>query len=113
MKFGKSFLVVFFLGMVMFCGTLSVKADESLVMRPMEKLGRVITNVAFCALELPMKWSDVSSEHWQVLPMVRSEVSAMWLPVHASVLSILPLFFSRCPIVLMIRKMSAGVTVRS
>ena len=62
MKFGKSFLVVFFLGMVMFCGSLSVKADESLVMRPMEKLGRGITNVAFCALELPMKWNDVSSE---------------------------------------------------
>ena len=62
MKFGKSFWVVLFLGMAIFGGSLTVKADDTMIMRPVEKLGRGITNVAFCALELPMKWTDVTSE---------------------------------------------------
>ena len=63
MKFSKTFLVTLFVSVVMIGGSFSAKAaDDAWIMRPMEKLGRGITNVAFCFLEIPMKWSEVSSE---------------------------------------------------
>ena len=62
MKFGKSFWVVLFVGMALFGGTLTVKADDTFIMRPVEKLGRGITNIATAAFELPMKWTDVTNE---------------------------------------------------
>ncbi|MBQ9787781.1 MAG: exosortase system-associated protein, TIGR04073 family [Lentisphaeria bacterium] len=62
MKFGKAFWVVFLVSVFMFGGALSAKADDSWVMRPVEKLGRGITNAAFCVFELPMKWTEVTNE---------------------------------------------------
>ncbi|MBR7121517.1 MAG: exosortase system-associated protein, TIGR04073 family [Lentisphaeria bacterium] len=62
MKFSKSFLVTFCVAFIMVGVSFSAKADDAWLMRPMEKLGRGITNVAFSVLEIPMKWSEVSSE---------------------------------------------------
>ncbi|MBE6358015.1 MAG: exosortase system-associated protein, TIGR04073 family [Lentisphaerae bacterium] len=62
MKFSKTFLVALFVGVVMVGGAFSAKADDAWLMRPVEKLGRGITNAAFCFLELPMKWTDVTEE---------------------------------------------------
>ncbi|MBE6365026.1 MAG: exosortase system-associated protein, TIGR04073 family [Lentisphaerae bacterium] len=62
MKISKSFLVTFCVAFVMIGMSSTAKADDAWIMRPMEKLGRGITNVAFSVLEIPMKWSEVSSE---------------------------------------------------
>lgn len=62
MKFGKVFWIVFFMSVIMLGGAFSAKADDAWIMRPMEKLGRGITNVAFSPFELPMKWTDVTNE---------------------------------------------------
>ena len=62
MKISKSFLVTFCVAFIMVGVSFSAKADDAWIMRPMEKLGRGITNVAFSVLEIPMKWSEVSSE---------------------------------------------------
>ena len=62
MKISKSFLVTFCVAFIMVGASFSAKADDAWIMRPMEKLGRGITNVAFSVLEIPMKWSEVSSE---------------------------------------------------
>ena len=62
MKFSKFFTVALFVGFIMVCGSLSAKGDDTWIMRPVEKLGRGITNAGFCFLEIPMKWSEVSSE---------------------------------------------------
>ena len=62
MKFSKTFSVAFFVAFIMIGGSFSAKADDAWIMRPMEKLGRGVTNVAFSFLEIPMKWSEVSGE---------------------------------------------------
>lgn len=62
MKFSKTFSVAFFVAFIMIGGSFTAKADDAWIMRPMEKLGRGITNVAFSFLEIPMKWSEVSGE---------------------------------------------------
>ena len=62
MKLSKAFLVTLFVGFIMVCGSFTAKADDAWIMRPMEKLGRGITNVGFCFLEIPMKWSEVSAD---------------------------------------------------
>ena len=62
MRTGKSFWVVLLIGAIMVCGSFSAKADDAWIMRPMEKLGRGITNVAFSVFELPMKWTEVTNE---------------------------------------------------
>ena len=72
MKLSKTFLAAFLVGIIMVGGAFSAaaadNADDSVnetldaLMFPMEKLGRGITNAAFCFLELPMKWTDVTEE---------------------------------------------------
>ena len=62
MKISKSFLIAAFVAVAAFGAFTSVKAEEPAVMLPVEKLGRGITNAAFCVFEIPMKWSEVSSE---------------------------------------------------
>ena len=62
MKFSKVFLVTLFVSIVMVGGSFSAQASDAWIMRPMEKLGRGITNVAFSFLEIPMAWTDVSEE---------------------------------------------------
>lgn len=62
MKFSKTFWVIFFMAFIMVGGSFSAKADDAWIMRPVEKLGRGIANVAFSFCELPMAWSDVNEE---------------------------------------------------
>ena len=62
MKFSKAFWVMFFMAFIMIGGSFSAKADDAFIMRPMEKLGRGITNVAFSFCELPMAWTEVAEE---------------------------------------------------
>ena len=62
MKISKSFLVTFCVAFVMIGMSSTAKADDAWTMRPMEKLGRGITNVAFSVLEIPMKWSEVNND---------------------------------------------------
>ena len=64
MKFGKSFLVAACVVVAAFGFVSSVRADdaEPVIMRPVQKLGRGISNVAFGVFEIPMKWSEVTNE---------------------------------------------------
>jgi len=63
MKMSKSFWVMLCVAAVMVGGSFTAKAaDDAWIMRPAEKLGRGITNVAFCFLELPMAWTEVSED---------------------------------------------------
>ena len=62
MKFSKAFWVMFFMAFIMIGGSFSAKADDAFIMRPREKLGRGITNVAFSFCELPMAWTEVAEE---------------------------------------------------
>lgn len=63
MKLSKSIFVAIVLG-IMTIGASPVMADSEnpWILRPIEKLGRGIANVAFGPLELPMKWYDVNAE---------------------------------------------------
>ena len=63
MKFGKSIFVAMFVALTVCCSfSASAAEEECWVMRPIEKLGRGIANVAFGALELPMKWVEVTED---------------------------------------------------
>ena len=70
MKFGKSF-VLLLLVLFAFCAVPQVSAAEgkkpadrvSIVLPPVMKLARGIANVAFCVLELPMQWAEVTENH--------------------------------------------------
>lgn len=62
MKISKSFLIAAFVAVAAFGAFTSVKAEEPAVMLPVEKLGRGITNAAFCVFEIPMKWSEVNND---------------------------------------------------
>ena len=62
MKSSKTFWVALCVAVIMVGGGFSAKADDVWVMRPVEKLGRGITNAAFGVFEIPMKWSDVTNE---------------------------------------------------
>lgn len=63
MKFSKSFIVTLFVAVVMSAGSFSAQAaNDEWIMRPIEKLSRGITNVAFGVFEVPMKWSEVNNE---------------------------------------------------
>ena len=62
MKSSRAFFAAFIVMLSMVCGTFSAKADDSWIMRPMEKLGRGITNVVFSPCEIPMKWAEVTGE---------------------------------------------------
>ena len=63
MKFGKRFFAAAILAAMVFGGG-QLMADESdwWIMKPIEKLGRGIANVAFGALEVPMKMWDVNED---------------------------------------------------
>lgn len=65
MKFGKICLIALIAVMGVVC-TNTVSAAESnepqWIMRPVEKLGRGIANVAFGVFELPMQWTAVTRE---------------------------------------------------
>lgn len=63
MRFGKGFWAALCVAVIMVGGSFSAKADDAWIMRPMEKLGRGITNTAFCFLEIPMAWTTVAEEH--------------------------------------------------
>ena len=62
MKFAKSLLVAVFVAVAAFGTIATVQAEEPVIMRPVEKLGRGITNVAFSVFEIPMKWSEVNND---------------------------------------------------
>ena len=64
MKFGKSFLVAACVAVAVFGFVSGVRADDAdpVIMRPVQKLGRGISNVAFSVFEIPMKWSEVTNE---------------------------------------------------
>ncbi len=63
MKFRKTILASVFLGAIMVGATISpAGAEDVWVMKPVEKLGRGIANVAFGPLEIFMKWNDVTQD---------------------------------------------------
>lgn len=56
----KSFLALF---MVLTLFSFQLSAEEpTWLMRPVEKLGRGIANVAFSPLEMPMRWAEVKND---------------------------------------------------
>ena len=65
MKFGKGLVVALIMAMTVCCSVnvSEVEPDTPVVLRPLEKLGRGIANVAFCVLELPMQWAEVTENH--------------------------------------------------
>ena len=65
MKFGKICLIALIAvaGVVCTCSASAAESKEpQWIMRPVEKLGRGIANVAFGVFELPMQWTAVTRE---------------------------------------------------
>ncbi len=64
MRFGKTFMASAFLAVMVIgasvCQGAAVEEGETWALKPVEKLGRGIANVAFGALEIPMKMWDVN-----------------------------------------------------
>ena len=68
MKTAKKFVFVLMFALIAgasmpaYAETTEQFKGENIVMRPLMKLGRGISNVVFSPLELPMKWWDVQNE---------------------------------------------------
>ena len=62
MKFGKTILASAIFAVMVIGASTSQAADDPWIMKPVEKLGRGIANVAFGPLELLMKGWDVTQE---------------------------------------------------
>ena len=62
MKFGKTILASAIFAVMVIGASTSQAADDPWIMKPVEKLGRGIANVAFGPLEILMKGYDVTQE---------------------------------------------------
>jgi putative exosortase-associated protein (TIGR04073 family) len=80
MKFGKICLIalIAFFGIV--CVNTASAADSNepqWIMRPVEKLGRGIANVAFGVFELPMQWTAVTREEGGIAGLTKGTLKGV------------------------------------
>ena len=80
MKFGKLLLIAL-IAVFSVCGATTVSAAENnepqWLMRPVEKLGRGIANVAFGVFELPMQWSAVSRDEGGIAGLTKGTLKGL------------------------------------
>lgn len=104
MKFGKGLVVALIMAVTVCCSVnvSAVEPDTPVVLRPMEKLGRGIANVAFCVLELPMQWAEVTENHGAIAGITYGTLKGVYFVLVRAVVGVVeivtfPIPLPDCP----------------
>ena len=101
MKFGK-FLLIALIAVFSVCSATTVSAAENnepqWLMRPVEKLGRGIANVAFGVFELPMQWSAVTRDEGGIAGITKGTLKGVCYVVARLAVGVVDIVTFPCPL---------------
>ena len=100
MKFGKFFMIAAVVAVSVICaGSANAASNEpQWLMRPVEKLGRGIANVAFSFLELPMQWVEVSREDGNIAGLTKGTLKGVCYVVARIAVGVVDVVTFPCPL---------------
>ena len=100
MRFGKIFMIAAVVAVSVVCaGNASAASNEpQWLMRPVEKLGRGIANVAFCFLEMPMQWVEVSREDGNIAGLTKGTLKGVCYVVARLAVGVVDVVTFPCPL---------------